>query len=630
MDTCEAFGVDLGTTNSAAGIIKNGKVEITIDSGGQRIVPSYVQYPPKGNPAYIVGTHARKALERNAVGVIYDCKRLIGVKYDSEVVKRMEQYVSFDIVNDGKNRPQVSVMQNGEEVRKTPEEIGALILAQMQENASRLLGRDLKNVVITVPAYFNQKQRQATKNAGEIAGLNVLEIISEPVAAAYAYADQNNIGQDGKEKTIMIYDLGGGTFDVTIMSVKGSHYEELALDGDLFLGGSDFDCVIMKDVIREFEADGDSLTKRQRGKLRYSCEEAKKCLTSVESTDICLDDYEMTLTKSKMNYLLRPYIQKTIDICDRAIKSCGKTVNDIDDIILVGGSCRLRLVHEMLEQHFNKELKESINPDECVAYGATKYAYSIMHGLINGPPTPTTTPSTTPSTTSSSPVQPQPQPQPQPSPSPSPSPFVIPGPPHPLKPVNVATTCPSNIGIDAGGRMHVMIKKGTRLPCEASVSFSNGTDYAHDIPISIYQGNDILTANNTCLCSLQFPIEKPLPRGKNSFTLFLTMDVKGSLNARIRDNITGKSGSVSNIQEYYSKQQVEAMRARLRQEQERNREHERIANYQNQLAVYATQRLNSTRDIQRRQRLEEILELLSKPQTVSELNRLRGELSTFQ
>ena len=288
MEKVSTCGIDLGTTNSAVGIVKNGVIELSTDKTGKKLIPSYVAYPPNAKPPFLVGATARARMATRPDGVIYDCKRLIGMNYNDEVVERMRKYASFDIVDDGNNKPLISVKQNGETTTKTPEEVGAIILRYLKEQIREYAGNpDLNDVVITVPAYFNQKQRQATKDAGTIAGLNVLEIISEPVAAAYAYADQNDIGADEKEKTILIYDLGGGTFDVTIMTVKGNNYREIGLDGDLFLGGSDFDVIIMEEVIRAYNEENDEpLTARQKGKLRSKCEDAKVMLKTVYENEI--------------------------------------------------------------------------------------------------------------------------------------------------------------------------------------------------------------------------------------------------------------------------------------------------------------------------------------------------------
>ena len=384
MSVATVFGIDLGTTKSVSGIVMNGRVELVPNEHGKHTVPSYVAYPPNGRPVFAVGNIARGRMRFNAAGVIYDCKRLIGMNYDDPIVKKMKKYVAFELLGDGNNKPQICVKQGYKVIKKYPEEIEASILQEMQKMTAEYVGFDIRKVVITVPAYFNQFQRQATKDAGKIAGLDVVGVISEPVAAAYAYADQNNVSVDNKERIVMIYDLGG-TFNVTIMSIMGSKYRELGSDGDPFLGGIDFDTLLMKEVKEAFETEtGDELTSIQLSKLRYRCEEAKIALKSLPEADIEInDDICYTLTRAKMDSLLKPMIQRSIDICDKLLVSCKKTKDDIDDIILVGGSSHLGLVHSMLENHYHKELIESIDPDECVAYGAAKYGYLLSKGGEN-------------------------------------------------------------------------------------------------------------------------------------------------------------------------------------------------------------------------------------------------------
>ena len=384
MSVSDVFGVALGLTNSVAGYVKDYQVRIAFDRLGNRAITSCVAFPPNGKPLVVVGPIARQMMKINAEGVIYDYKRLLGIKYDSPIVERMKKSVSFEIVDDGNNKPQVSVKQQGKEIRKYPEEISAMILQELHKLVSHCASCDIGKVVMTVPVYFNEYQRQATMNAGKMAGLDVVALISEPVAAAYAYADQNEISVDNKVKIILIYDLGGGTFDVTIISETRMKLKVLGFDGDSFLGGNDLDNVLRNSIIGEFEEQlGYELTASQRGLLRFKCEEAKIPLRSLPETEITLGDVDVTLTRSRMDRLLKPLIQQSIDICDRLLKSCNLRTDDIDDIILVGGSTKLNLVHSMLEEHYHKELNDSINPDECVAYGAAKYGFFLSGGGEN-------------------------------------------------------------------------------------------------------------------------------------------------------------------------------------------------------------------------------------------------------
>ena len=428
--------------------------------------------------------------------------------------------------------------QNDKEIRKYPEEIGASILQELQKLISEFAGFDMRKVVITVPAYFNQYQRQATKDAGKIAGLDVVAVISEPVAAAYAYADQNDISSDNKEKIIMIYDLGGGTFDVTIMSVTGTKYKELGLDGDLFLGGSDFDTLLMDTIITDFEEQlGSRLTANQRSKLRFKCEEAKISLKVLPETEIDFGEADCMLSRSRMDYLLRPMIQRSIAICDRLIQSLFMTAEDIDDIILVGGSSRLNLVHSMLEEHYHKELRESINPDECVAYGATKYGYFLSRGGVIefdvSVPSPVSQPS---------------------SPTPPPS---SPSTPKKMRPIDVSVTCPSDIGIGVGkGILKVVIPRRTILPYSAQFDLTNYRDNVTEVSISIFQGNHRHVRNCRRLQTLTVTGVTPKPAGQNRFRVIFTMNKDGDLSLQMVDKDGGRLVQWNSSQAVFSEVDV--------------------------------------------------------------------------
>ena len=582
MSVCPIAGIDLGTTNSASGIMKNEKVDMVPDKNGSKTVPSYVAYPPNGNPAYIVGKIARDKMKTNPAGVIFDCKRLIGMAYTDPVVEKMKEYAPFDIIDGGDNKPVVRVVQNGKNIDKRPEEVGASILLHLQKLTSEFAGFDVRKVVITVPAYFDQCQRQATKDAGVIAGLDVVAIIPEPVAAAYAYADQNM--QSNDEKTVMIYDLGGGTFDVTVMSVKGLQYKVLGLNGDLFLGGSDFDTLIMNEVYKTYLADGnEELNQRKRSKLRFTCEEAKMALKAVPEYEIFINDWVYVLTQTKLALLLKPMIQKTIDLCKRTLADCGKTIDDISDIILVGGSSRLNIVHEMLENAFHKKLSETVNPDECVAYGATKYGYFLTRNA----------PVAIDDSVGMKEKQVDP-PVSQPNPVKPVEPVI---PAEPVKPVNpvdhvnpvdpqpdpgeikdldlnlipiiptVEITCPSDIGINVGGRLKVVIPRGATLPFEAHTTFSNAEAFALTVSVDIYQGTHRRVSHDRKLKTITVNDFQPKARGRNIFVIFMKMDTMGSLSVRITDFDTGADTVCEAIETNLSSQEIEDMRRKLEEEE---------------------------------------------------------------
>ena len=577
-------GIDLGTTNSAVGIVKNGAVELSYDKTGKKLIPSYIAYPPNARPPLLIGSTARHRLTTRPEGVIYDCKRLIGVNYNDEVVEKMKKYASFDIVDDGNNKPLVSVEQNGKVITKSPEEVGACILEYLKEQIREYAGNpDLNDVVITVPAYFNQKQRQATKDAGIIAGLNVLEIISEPVAAAYAYADQNNIGTDGKEKTILIYDLGGGTFDVTIMTVKDNNYREIGLDGDLFLGGSDFDVIIMEEVIKAYHEENEEneeLTPRQKGKLRAMCEEAKIELKSTYEVEIEVnDDFTHTLSRQTMENLLQPYIQKTIDICDRLITKCNKTIQDIDDIVLVGGSTRLNIVHDMLINHFGKMPRVDINPDECVAYGAAKYAYSITHGI---------------------------------------NPVIY----------DKKTMHTISVGVDKG-KSYPIIPSLTALPVKSYIKLSNRKPNLSSIQVHVYEGDHKHCRNNMKLTTLTLDGVQPMPIGQSYFRLDYEMTQEMRLLLCLTDLSTNHCVQWDSNTLGFDEVDMQELSANHNREQCEWKEYKNRMAIMNNIESKINNLLGTTQNEEIRSQLQSLYNQCHQSSTISELNEISQQVDNL-
>ena len=356
--TATVFGIDLGTTNSVAAIFRNGSVEMVVDRNGSCITPSYVYFPRSGNPPYICGFVAKDRVNTTPREVVHSCKRLIGAKYSDPIVGIMQQSVPFSIVDekskpnvddekskpnvddekskpivdDGKSKPMIAFQQNGEEKMRYPEQVSSYILEHLKKLTQTFAGFDIKDVVITVPARYTQIQRQIVRDAASIAGLNAADIIPEPVAAAYAYADVMNIGnaEAEREKIVLIYDLGGGTFDVTIMKINGMEFTELALGGDPLLGGSDFDRMIRDDVIETYREEAEEeygeLSKRDIDKLLKKCEEAKIDLRALLDTEIVINDdidWTYNLSRSHMNSLIGGKIDESIRLCDEAIARAG-------------------------------------------------------------------------------------------------------------------------------------------------------------------------------------------------------------------------------------------------------------------------------------------------------------------
>ncbi|OAO12710.1 BiP [Blastocystis sp. ATCC 50177/Nand II] len=476
----------------------------------------------------------------------------------------MQESVPFSIVDDGKSKPMVAFQQNGEEERRYPEQVSSYILEHLKKLTQMFAGFDIKDVVITVPARYTQIQRQIVRDAASIAGLNAADIIPEPVAAAYAYADVMNIGDATvkEEKNVLIYDLGGGTFDVTIMKINGMEFTELALGGDPLLGGSDFDRLIRDDLIRTYEEDAEDeygeLSKRDIDKLLKKCEDAKIDLRVLMETEIVVNDdidWTYNLTRGHMNDLIGGKIDESIRLCDEAIARAGLNVEDIDTIVLVGGSTRLCIVKEKLKEHFPQlTVLETVNPDECVAAGAAKYAYALSRGtgvpVVHDVPNPPEVPNPPPDEMPNPPLREVPNPPLPGVPIPP-----LPGVPNP-PPIEVPHTvmvksiCPSNIGIQGSeGEMIMLINAGDELPCRKTQTVSNTVDYVERIPIRVYQGNDPMCANNTKLKQVTLTINHPGKEGENVFEISCSLDQMGNLTLGVKDaNKNGPEKEIRNFQ----------------------------------------------------------------------------------
>ena len=541
---------------------------MVVDRNGSCITPSCVYFPRNGNPPYICGFVAKDRVYQTPKEVVHSCKRLIGAKYSDPIVNVMQESVPFSIVDDGKSKPMVAFQQNGEEKRRYPEQVSSYILEHLKKLTQMFAGFDIKDVVITVPARYTQIQRQIVRDAASIAGLNALDIIPEPVAAAYAYADVMNIGDATvkEEKNVLIYDLGGGTFDVTIMKINGMEFTELALGGDPLLGGSDFNRMIRDDVIetyREEAADEyGELSKRDIDKLLKKCEDAKIDLRVLMETEIVVNDdidWTYNLTRGHMNDLIGGKIDESIRLCDEAIARARLTVDDIDTIVLVGGSTRLCIVKEKLKEHFPQlTVLETVNPDECVAAGAAKYAYALSRGtgvpVVHDVPNPPPEVPNPPLREVSNPPLPG---------APNPPPVVPNPPPHEV--VMVKSICPSNIGIQGSeGEMIVLISAGDELPCRKAQAVSNTEDEVKRIPIRVYQGNDPMCANNTKLKQVNLTINHPGKAGENAFEISCSLDQMGNLTLGVKDaNKNGPEKEIRNFQTTWTAEEIQGLRQQL-------------------------------------------------------------------
>merc|ERR1711977_213623 len=380
--TGPVIGIDLGTTYSCVAVMKDGRVEILTNEQGSRITPSWVAF---ADGERLVGEAAKNQLASNPANTVYDVKRLIGRRMSEKEVARDIKHFPFKVV-DKKGQPRVSVeATDGQQKEFSPEEISAMVLGKMKEVAESYLGEKVTNAVVTVPAYFNDAQRAATKDAGTIAGLNVLRVVNEPTAAALAYGLDKT---DKDERHILVYDLGGGTFDVSILTIDQGVFEVLATAGDTHLGGEDFDQRVVDHFVKKYNKDNSVDIKgdpKALGKLKREVERAKRTLSSQKTTKIEIEsfyqgkDFSETLTRARFEEINDALFKKTLKPVEQTLKDAKLKKAEIDDIILIGGSTRIPKVQAMLEEYFGKKVRKDVNPDEAVAYGA-----AVQGGILAG------------------------------------------------------------------------------------------------------------------------------------------------------------------------------------------------------------------------------------------------------